>query len=210
MKKIKTIFDRDWNGNRQVINKINPGTENFHNDFKNIFTTRKWNGTACMIKDNVLYKRYDAKDKEPPKDFIECEYFDGKHHLGWVKCDLFNPGDKYHFEAFNRNIFELSDIYPNGCYKGFLHGIIQIRNSKNIWLNGTYELIGEKINKNPENVKGHILVYHGVDIIDDLKSIEFNYLKNWFKDKDIEGIVFYDGLKTAKIKKKDFGLKRKG
>lgn len=76
---------------------------------------------------------------------------------------------------------------------------------------GTYELCGPSIVNNPEHVDKHVLIPHGKDALD----FKFNggdpydELVAWLKDKDIEGIVWWnDGEPVAKIKKRDFGLPR--
>ena len=70
--------------------------------------------------------------------------------------------------------------------------------------NGTYELFGPKINKNADKFDSHVFRKHG-DIVYENVPRTFDGLKEWLKDKDIEGIVFHhpDG-RMAKIKKKDF------
>jgi hypothetical protein len=66
-------------------------------------------------------------------------------------------------------------------------------------------LLGEKIQGNPEKVAGHVLLKHSdAEVLDCPRG--FDQIKDWLKDKDIEGIVFHhpDG-RMAKIKKRDFG-----
>ncbi len=103
----------------------------------------------------------------------------------WIKCDRNNPADKWHFEAF--------DILSPS------------------WIDGTYELIGEKIQGNPEQITGHILVKHGLRhvLFDDLRNTSFDQFKSFLSVLDIEGIVFHhpDG-RMCKLRKSDFGIKR--
>lgn len=176
MKKIISLFKRDYNGNRLVINEVVEGAEWVLNGEG--IATRKYDGTCCMIRDGKLYKRYDAKNgKIPPVDFEPAQNPDEKtgHWPGWIPV---NEKDKWHNEAMESNLED-----------------------------GTYELCGPKINGNPENFDHHILIPHGKDILDTPRT--FEGLKEWFKDKDIEGIVWHnkDG-RMVKIKKKDFGIKR--
>jgi hypothetical protein len=73
---------------------------------------------------------------------------------------------------------------------------------------GTYELCGEKEQGNPEGIKGHKLIKHGSVVFENV-PIDFDGLKEWLKDKDIEGIVFHGkNGEMIKIKQSDFGLKR--
>ena len=188
MKKIKTLYRKDPNDLGRVINEIDPENEWVWNLYA--IPTRKYDGTACAIIDGELYKRYDCKIntktgeyKRPvPYGAIPCQEADLKngHHPHWVKCDKDNPADKWHFCGFEGGL-------PDG----------------------TYELIGEKVQGNPENIKGHKLIKHGCDILD-IKDFSFQALKDYLSKVDIEGIVFHhlkDG-RMCKIRKSDFGIKR--
>jgi hypothetical protein len=75
-------------------------------------------------------------------------------------------------------------------------------------IDDTYELCGTKINGNNEKLLTHILIRHGKTKFVDCPRT-FEEIKEWFKGKDIEGIVWHheDG-RMVKIKKKDFGMKR--
>ncbi len=151
---------------------------------QNVKATRKYDGTACMVKDGKLYKRYDAKKgRTPPEGAIPCCDADPVtgHHPHWVLCEINNPCDKYHFKAF------IPDYYEDG----------------------TYELIGEKIQGNPEMVKGFELIKHGVDILN-IPDWNFDGFKDYLSRHNIEGIVFHgkEG-KMCKLRKSDYGMKRK-
>jgi Family of unknown function (DUF5565) len=97
-------------------------------------------------------------------------------------CDI-GPEDKWHMAAFEGRTFP----------------------------DGTYELIGPKVQGNPEKVENHILAAHNDPTLV-LASVPRTYdeLQAWMADKDIEGIVWHhpDG-RMAKLKLRDFGLKRK-
>lgn len=151
------------------------------------YATRKWDGTCVMIQDGVLYKRYDAKrGKTPPEGFIPAQDPDPKtgHWPGWLKVGDSNA-DRRHRE-------------------GYLN-----LPSHEVWPDGTYELCGPKIGGNPEGFEKHELIKHGIHEHEDCPR-SFEALKTWFVSKDIEGIVWHhpDG-RMVKIKKSDFGLKRK-
>ena len=69
-------------------------------------------------------------------------------------------------------------------------------------------MCGEKIQGNPEGIKGHVLLEHGLIVFDNV-PIDFEGLKSWLIDKDIEGIVFHGkNGEMIKIKKSDFGFNR--
>lgn len=182
MKKISTVFKKDPNNLALVINEVNPENQ-WVIDGEGV-ATRKWDGTACAVIDGELYKRYDVKKgKSVPVGAIPCQEPDEitGHWPHWVKCDRSNPADKYHFEAFDQ-----------GKYG-----------------DGTYELVGAKINGNREKyIEQHVLKLHGADVLN-ISSRGFFYLYEYLNEYDIEGIVFHhpDG-RMAKIRKTDFGIKR--
>jgi len=73
---------------------------------------------------------------------------------------------------------------------------------------GTYELCGPKVQKNPERYSCHVLVRHGKEVLEDAPRT-FDALRAYLAGRDIEGIVWHhpDG-RMVKIKGKDFGLRR--
>jgi len=184
MQKIISLFQRNYDGDRLVRNEVVPGAEWVINGEG--VATRKWDGTCCMIKDGELYKRYDAKKgKTPPDGFIPAQEPDEVtgHWPGWLIVDINKKEDRWHIEGFNNTDINLLD-------------------------NGTFELVGPKINGNAEDMERHVLIPHGSDVLVDTPRT-FDELKSWLSDKNIEGIVWHhpDG-RMVKIKKKDFGLKR--
>lgn len=184
MQKIISLFQRNYDSDRLVRNEVVPGAEWVINGEG--VATRKWDGTCCMIKDGELYKRYDAKKgKTPPDGFIPAQEPDEVtgHWPGWLIVDINKKEDRWHIEGFNNTDINLLD-------------------------NGTFELVGPKINGNAEDMERHVLIPHGSDVLVDTPRT-FDELKSWLSDKNIEGIVWHhpDG-RMVKIKKKDFGLKR--
>ena len=184
MQKIISLYQRNYDGDRLVRDEVVPGAEWVLNGEG--VATRKYDGTCCMIKDGEIYGRHDAKHgKKPPEGFIPAQEPDPVtgHYPGWVKCTRDTPQWKWHFEAFDA----MSDL-PDG----------------------TYELCGPKVNGNPENITVHFLMPHAQASRYPNCPREFEALKAWLADKDIEGIVWHhpDG-RMVKIKKKDFGLKRR-
>lgn len=178
MKKIISLFQRNYDTDRLVRDQVCSGAE-WVIAGEGV-ATQKFDGTCCMIRNKVLFKRYEVKQgATPPEGFEPAGPIDpetGKQQ-GWVRVGP-GPEDKWHMEAF----FGQND--------------------------GTYELCGPKIQGNPEGFKTHHLVPHGMEIVSDCPRT-FQELKEWFQDKDIEGIVWHhpDG-RMVKVKKKDFGLKR--
>ena len=80
------------------------------------------------------------------------------------------------------------------------------------WPDGIYEAIGPKIQGNPEKSGHHMLVSVvpcAVHLHINNAPRTFDGLRDYFQNHDLEGIVFHhpDG-RLAKIKGKDFGIKR--
>ncbi len=181
MKKIASLFQRNYETDRLVRDEIVPGSEWVVTGEG--VATRKYDGTCCLIRDGKLFKRYEAK-KQPPFDFVPAQDQDAVtgHWVGWRPCYREEPADKYHFEAFD---------------------------ALEVKADGTYELCGPKVQGNPEGFEAHILVKHGAEILHDCPRT-FDALREYLSDGAIEGVVWWhpDG-RLVKIKGKDFGIKRK-
>lgn len=186
MRKIPTIFERDWNGDRsRVLDVRNPACAWV---FAGEGTpTVKLDGTSCMIRDGKLFKRRELKPGEKqPADMIIVDMDDetGKA-VGWVLVDWAAPEDRWHREALSSTLV-LSD--------------------------GTYELLGPKVQGNPEGYDRHILIKHSLELLGvEAVPRTFDELSEYLSHQPIEGIVWHhpDG-RMAKIKLRDFGLKRGG
>lgn len=189
MKKIISLYQRNYEGDRQVRDEVVPGAEWVINGEG--IATRKWDGTCCMVKDISFYKRYDAKKgKVPPEGFIPAQDPDPVtgHWPGWLMVNPDAKEDRWHVEAYN-------NWYDS--------------NKGEVLPDGTYELVGPKINGNPEQYYAHQLIPHGKHIIEDLPR-DFYHISSYLSVADIEGIVWHhpDG-RMVKIKAKDFGINRK-
>jgi hypothetical protein len=182
VKKIPTIFERDWEGDRsRVLPTPTPGCEwVFAGEG---VVTKKYDGSACLYEDGQLWKRHEVREgKATPEGFrqVEDDLETGKT-VGWVPVGD-GPEDKWHRDALARATEELNP--------------------------GTYELIGPKVQGNPEQVAQHELVPHS-------KAPQYEVTRTYeglrlaLAALDIEGFVFHhpDG-RMAKIKARDFGLKR--
>lgn len=210
MKKISTLFKKNPDDLGRVVNEINPGNEWI---LKNGIPTQKFDGTACAIFNGILYKRYDAKiDKKTgkykrpiPGNAIPCQKADliTGHHPHWVYCNDKDNSNKYHIEAFKLLVSETIETLDGDELTKFANAIIK--------LEGTYELCGEKVQSNPEKIKGHRLVKHG-SIVLPLKDFSFESIKEYLSNENnnIEGIVFHHKTddRMCKIRKCDFGVKR--
>lgn len=182
MQKIISLFQRNHDTDRLVRDEIVPGAE-WVVDGEGV-ATRKFDGTCCLVRNGKLFRRYEIKaGGKAPQDFEPASDVDGKtgKQQGWVPVGD-GPQDKWHRQALDR-VVHIAD--------------------------GTYELIGEKVQGNPEDVRGHWLVQHGEDVLADAPR-DFYGIRQYLQERDIEGIVWHhpDG-RMVKIKKKDFGLPRK-
>ena len=146
--------------------------------------TRKYDGTCVKIENGQYFKRREVnRGKQPPPDFIE-EQLDANtgKRAGWVPVSPDSKEDRWHMEAFN-----------------------DFQNP----IDGTYELVGPKIQGNPEGYGCHSLVKHSEAEVFESVPRNFVGIANFMSSRDIEGIVFHhpDG-RMGKIKNRDFGQKR--
>lgn len=184
MKKTISLFQRNYDGERLVKDELVPGAE-WVADGEGV-ATRKFDGTCCMWHDGMLWKRHELKaGKLAPVGFVAAQSPDAVTGdvPGWVPVGD-GPDDKRHREALERAGGALED--------------------------GTYELCGPKVQGNPEGYSSHVLVRHGVDVLNDCPRT-FDALREYLRGRDdIEGVVWHhkDG-RMVKIKGKDFGLRRR-
>jgi len=181
LKKIPTLFERDWNGNRRyVLPKVTPGCEWV---LKGEGTpTRKYDGTCVMFDGERWWARREVKaGKPPPSGFMKLEHDSetGKT-VGWEPLEQ-SAFARWHAEA-------AADDDGLG------------------WDPGTYELVGPKVNGNPENAPSHMLVRHEDAYVLEDAPRDFDSLAAWLRIHSYEGIVWHDGPggAMAKIKRRDF------
>lgn len=186
MKKIPSIFVRDWVGDRsRVTREHNPECAwVFAGEGR---ATRKFDGTACLWHDGRLWKRYDVKKgRAAPSDFVPAQEPDATtgHWTGWLPVGD-GPEDKWHRAAVLVELGDEAPVFREGA---------------------TYELIGPKIQANAEHRPQHELWRHGM--ISVMASRDYDALIAAFAEgPPIEGVVWHhpDG-RMAKIKRRDFGL----
>jgi hypothetical protein len=190
VKKIPTIFVRDWEGTLGPPARF--VTTEPHPDCAWVFAgegvaTRKYDGSACLIVGGRFYKRHEVRPgKVEPEGFVEVEYDEetGKQ-IGWVPVGD-GPEDRWHHEALATNPELVS-------------------------LDGTYELVGPKVQGNPEGFEQHALVRHSD--AEQLLGVLLTYdgVREFLEGTNVEGIVWdHPDGRMAKIKGKDFGIKREG
>jgi hypothetical protein len=173
VKKIPTVFVRDENDRAHVTNEVTPGCE-WVLAGEGV-PTRKYDGTCMMLDGEHWWARREVKaGKSEPDGFVPTETDEVTGKtVGWEPVGQ-SPFKKFWQEAVNL------DLEP-----------------------GTYELVGPKINGNPEGFEHHTLIAHADAVVlgagapDDL--IAFCRHKGW------EGVVWHhpDG-RMAKLKNRDF------
>lgn len=192
MKKIPTIFKRDFSGDRKTNPNYGKITREYADGVDWVLhgegtPTRKYDGTSVLIRDRKMYKRYEVKEgRTVPPDFEEVDYDPetGKH-VGWVQVG-WGAEDKWHRESIKSGDPDKVDL-PDG----------------------TYELLGPKVQGNQEHLDKHALQSHDDAEVLTIDLLGFDQLRLTLEGLDIEGIVWHhpDG-RMAKIKLKDFNLKR--
>lgn len=195
MEKIKTIFKilYEQNGipcDRICIDEVLEENSWVFTEPK-VLAYRKWDGIPIAIINGNLYKRQQIETEHLQllrKNAVKCGSEDPITGTTpyWIKCIESNPIEKYLWNAFNK------------------------LKEENKISDGTYEVCGRNIQSNKEKLKSNIAIPHKIELITDLEDYSFESIKNYLKQRNIEGIVFYhpDG-RMAKIRLKDFGLKRK-
>lgn len=203
MKKIISLFKRDYEGNRQVYDEVVPGAEWVINGEG--VATVKYDGTCVMVQDGKEYKRYDrkltksaTKRKRRDKSFVPTKEHFKPAPDGWIAAESEPNIHTGHWPGWLPINF---DAPENRWHKeGFLNTHVG---------DGTYELVGPKVQGNPYGLESHQLFPHDNRLWsegDVLRS--FEDIKSWLEIMCyIEGIVWHhpDG-RMVKIKRRDFGF----
>lgn len=184
MRKIPTLFLRDEK-THQLLDEVNPEAQ-WVVAGEGV-ATRKFDGTPVLIQDGKAYKRFELKANviNKPEGWWAAQSAPDPitgGWPGWVPISAEDPADAYFQEALSR-----VDNLPNG----------------------TYEVLGPKVNGNPEGWWTHELIRHGMDRLSEAPPRNFDGLRAYLAANDIEGIVWHhpDG-RMVKIKGKDFGIRR--
>lgn len=192
MRKIPTLFKRDPNDRARVIDEVTPGCE-WVLAGEGVATV-KMDGACCRVetvdKDDIersrLWKRREVKPgREIPDGFEPCGEPDpvtGKV-VGWVPVGE-GPEDEWFREGFDNTL------------------------AFDVWPDGTYELVGPKVQGNPYGMTTHTLLGHDVTWhFNKPRDLSFDGIREELTTSWEEGIVWHhpDG-RMAKIKRRDFGL----
>jgi hypothetical protein len=186
MRKIPTLFQRDPADMKRVLPDVHPDCQ-WVIDGEGV-ATRKYDGTCTLLnEDGTWWARREVKPGKPhPDGFVPVNYDEntGKT-VGWEPIGQ-SAFAKYHAQALASHAahFGPEELEP-----------------------GTYELIGVKVNGNPEGIDpefGHQLMSHAhAEVLDAPR--DFDGLRKYLADFDGEGIVWHhpDG-RMAKLKRRDF------
>lgn len=180
MKKIETLFLRDAKG--RAVPTVNLGCEWVLAGEGR--PTRKRDGTCCLVHDGVLYKRMEwAQGRgEPPARWM--------HHT-------FDPAQRS-----GHGWHPVTDGPEDWMHRKGLAACPWVMEK-----DGTYELCGPCIGKNPEGCEPDQFVYmpHGAAIPDCERT--FDGLRAFLEANAMEGIVWWhpDG-RMVKLKRRDYGL----
>ena len=141
MHKIPTLLTRDEDDRRHVTDEVTPGCE-WVLDGEGI-ATRKYDGTCVMLDDSGHWwaRREIKPGKATPANYVATgtDEVTGKV-MGWEPIDQ-SPFIKAHKDALE-------------------HTRVFAHNEPMGWVPSTYELIGPKVQGNPEKVDHHQLVSH--------------------------------------------------
>ena len=180
MDKIISLFQRNYGGDHLVRKECVPGAEWVLSGEG--AATIKFDGMCCLIRDGKLFKRYEARQgRKLPADFEPASDVDPitGNQYGWRPVGD-GPEDRWHREAVD------GGMPPDG----------------------TYELVGPKVQGNPEEYENHTLLRHGSAPAQD-EPRDFDSIREYLAGAGIEGIVWHhpDG-RMVKIKTRDFGIRR--
>lgn len=179
MHKIPTLFCRDPDDLKRVTTEVHPDcTWVLDGEGR---ATRKYDGTCVLLDaDGRWWARREVKPgKQAPAHYqpVMTDGVTGKT-VGWEPIEQ-SAFARFHAEA----LAEQPEARPAG----------------------TYELVGPKINRNPEQAEGHRLVWH-----DEAETLDaprdHDGLRDWLlAHPQYEGIVWHhpDG-RMAKLKRRDF------
>ena len=187
MKKIQTIFKRDFEGNRKVVNEYIDGSYTKHL-LQSAIATEKLDGmnVRITVRSNIVVR---AEKRRNPSNIQKKDF--GMVDPWYVDACQDDPNDKYIFDGIaNTDFSEIKD----GEWSG--------------------ELIGKNIQGNPLQLEKNFIVFFSLGQAPVFSDCPITYegLKDWLKKTPskigtgiIEGIVWKcNNGQMLKIKGKDF------
>lgn len=189
MRKIPTLFARNPDDMSRVLPKVHPDCQ-WVIDGEGT-ATHKYDGTCVMFDGERWWARREVKPgKQAPAEFVPVQHDE-------------NTGKTVGWEPIEQSAFVKYFIQALASHNANF--------GPTVFEPGTYELIGVKINGNPERIDpefGHQLISHAHATRMTCAPHDFDGLAKWLAHFNGEGIVWHhpDG-RMAKLKRKDFGYK---
>ncbi len=182
------LFERKFDGHNKatLLPSVTPGCEWVLGGEG--VATYQWDGTACLVRGGVLFKRFDAKGGKPrPEGWEACQPEPDPitgHWPGWVPVGE-EPDSRWHREVWAPHQALADEV---GAHLP----------------DGTYELVGPRVQGNPHKLGRLSLQLHGDFVAEPPKS--FEGLRAFLATFDGEGLVFHhpDG-RMCKLRRADFG-----
>ncbi len=186
MNKIKTIFERDWNGNRAVIDQYVADFD--ASELRMAKATEKIDGTNVRVTVRAGTCVRLEKRRNPDK----IQKHKGIEEPWYVDASSYEQTDKWIYDALANT--DLTNL-PDGEWSG--------------------EAVGPNVQGNPLNLEKNTIVFFSLGQAPIFTDCPTTYaeLKEWLpaqkskygKDCGIEGIVWHcDNGQMYKIKTKDF------
>jgi len=184
MKKIKTIFERNWEGDRKIIDK--PLFK--ENDFIEAIATEKLDGTNVK----VTIRNHEAVRLEKRRNPNKIQKAKGIEEPWYEDANEFNPSDKWIFDALkNTNLTKISDGEFNGEAVGtkIQGNPLKLENNRIVFF-----------------TLGQVPIFDNVPITyQELKEWLPKQISKYGNNCKIEGIVWHkNNIPFGKIKLKDF------
>lgn len=203
MKKIPMLFNMIFeDGKRGAVGAdfttFNPAAFEVLNNAEEVVATQKFDGSAMMLDANGEWwaRRIVRPNKKAPARFIECTFDPntGKR-VGWI------PASDPTF----------------GWARQFADALAAAEAEDVTFAPGTFELVGESIQGNPEGITGHKLLPHGSVVVKGFPNVKellgdaqraHDVLAPHFAEferNSIEGVVLWaDGVPAVKLRVADF------
>src|SRR6478609_6402988 len=209
MQKIPTVFLRDENDMRRLTHTVHPACQ-WVIDGEGT-ATRKYDGTCGMLDERGhWWMRREVKPGKPiPEKFVEVNHDKATGKLmGWV------PSDPQGYGHPMIDALDITGVAKDLALSGAPGAFKDVmREASKDLAPGTYELIGPKINGNPENCERHQLIPHKQALVleNDLYKPPYSFeaLQHFVlwavTDLGFEGVVWHhkDG-RMAKLKGRDY------
>jgi len=208
VKKTPSLFKRNYETDRRVRDEVVEGSEWVLAGEGR--ATRKWDGTCCLFRDGLIWRRYDRKltkqankqkrtrtgkvlepltvddFKAAPAGWEACHAepdLNTGHWPGWLPVGD-EPESKWHLAAFRAQVVHGTSFFVEGR---------------------TYELCGPHFQGNPEQLDADVFIEHGIHVLS--VPLTFDGIRDYLAAHEMEGIVWHhpDG-RVVKIKAGDFGI----